>query len=519
MVAYLTKSDASEGFNQVINFLNGSYIKYALTVNPNIYVSCIKQFWNTVAVKQDNDVTRLQAQVDKKKVVVTEAAIRESISAKRTSWNEFSSAMASAVICLSTGDLSTHTTKYTSLSLTQKIFTNMRRVGKGFSGVEMPLFEGMPVGQEIKEGGDEDEHVEDVTAGDDAQVDDIAAHGEVPTISQEPSMPSPNPPTPPPQPHQDLPTTSHRIDTSDDTVMDDESNQGRIIDEMDKDDVVALMDDKEEDKKDEEAKVVENDQEDELAEVQEVVDVVTTAKLITEVVTAASEIVTGASTIISTAEPQVPAATITAAPTKVAAASSRRRKGVVIRDSKEESTTSSIISAETKSKDKGKGIMTEAQARMNMMMYLKNVAGLKLDYFKGMYYDDIRPVFEAMFNLNVDFLIKTKEQMEEEESRALQTINETPPEKAAKRRKLNEKVEDLKRHLEIMPDKDDDVYTEATLLARKVPVMDYEIIELNLEALWNLVKERFSTSKPKNFFDDFLLTTLGAMFKKPDALA
>nr|GFA06159.1 hypothetical protein [Tanacetum cinerariifolium] len=58
MVAYLSKSDASEGFNQIINFLNGSSIKYALTVNPNIYVSCIKQFWTTVAVKQVNDVTR-----------------------------------------------------------------------------------------------------------------------------------------------------------------------------------------------------------------------------------------------------------------------------------------------------------------------------------------------------------------------------------------------------------------------------------------------------------------------------
>nr|GEZ76399.1 hypothetical protein [Tanacetum cinerariifolium] len=77
MVAYLTKSDASEGFNQVIDFLNGSYIKYALAVNLNIYVSCIKQFWNTVAIKQVNDVTRLQALVDKKKVVVIEAVIRE----------------------------------------------------------------------------------------------------------------------------------------------------------------------------------------------------------------------------------------------------------------------------------------------------------------------------------------------------------------------------------------------------------------------------------------------------------
>nr|GFC05022.1 hypothetical protein [Tanacetum cinerariifolium] len=31
----------------------------------------------------------------------------------------------------------------------------------------------------------------------------------------------------------------------------------------------------------------------------------------------------------------------------------------------------------------------EAQPRKNMMMYLKNVAGFKLDYFKGISYDDI----------------------------------------------------------------------------------------------------------------------------------
>nr|GEW92429.1 hypothetical protein [Tanacetum cinerariifolium] len=87
--------------------------------------------------------------------------------------------------------------------------------------------------------------------------------------------------------------TSQRVDTSEDTVMDDASNQGRIIDELDKDDVVALMNDKEEDKKDEEAKVVEDDQ------------------------VQVSKTVTAASTTISTAEPQVPAATITAAPARV----------------------------------------------------------------------------------------------------------------------------------------------------------------------------------------------------------
>nr|GEX85707.1 hypothetical protein [Tanacetum cinerariifolium] len=167
----------------------------------------------------------------------------------------------------------------------------------GFSKVETPLFEGMIVEQVIKEGGAEEKHVEEDTT---AQGDD----------AQEPCIPSPTPPTPPPQPPHDLPSSS----------------QGRMIDEMDKDDVVALMDDKEEEKKEEEAKVVEDDQEDEPAEVQEVVHVVTTAKLITKVVTAVSEIVAAASTIISAAEPQVLASTIIAALVRVAAASTRRRK-------------------------------------------------------------------------------------------------------------------------------------------------------------------------------------------------
>nr|GFB59561.1 hypothetical protein [Tanacetum cinerariifolium] len=79
MVTILTKSEASKGFDQIIDFLNGSYIKNALTVNPHIYVSCIKQFWNTVTVKQSNNVIRLQALVDRKNVVITEAVIRDAL--------------------------------------------------------------------------------------------------------------------------------------------------------------------------------------------------------------------------------------------------------------------------------------------------------------------------------------------------------------------------------------------------------------------------------------------------------
>nr|GFA17474.1 hypothetical protein [Tanacetum cinerariifolium] len=188
-------------------------------------------------------------------------------------------------------------------------------------------------------------------------------------------------------------------------------------------------------------------------EVQEVVDVVTTTKLIIKVVTAASETITAASTIITVAAAQVLVVTLTSAPARVTAAPKRRIKGVVIRDP-EESFPSTIIPAETKSKDKGKRILdeaidhaknkdkedpavkkyqvlkrksqTEGQARKNMIVYLKNVAGFKMDYFKGMSYDDICPIFEAKFNTNVAFLQKTRDEIEEEESRALKRINETP---------------------------------------------------------------------------------------------
>nr|GFD36271.1 hypothetical protein [Tanacetum cinerariifolium] len=50
------------------------------------------------------------------------------------------------------GDLSSHTTKYSSPILTQKVFANMKRVGKGCSGVETPLVEGMIVEQQVDEG-------------------------------------------------------------------------------------------------------------------------------------------------------------------------------------------------------------------------------------------------------------------------------------------------------------------------------------------------------------------------------
>nr|GEW58358.1 hypothetical protein [Tanacetum cinerariifolium] len=146
-----------------------------------------------------------------------------------------------------------------------------------------------------------------------------------------------------------------------------------------------------------------------------------------------------------------------------------------------------------------------------------------------MSYDDIRPIFEKNSNSIMSFLEKGKEQLEEEVSKALKRKSESSEQQAVKKHKLDE---------------------EATPLALKVPVVDYQIHTENnkphykiiradgthqlflsfisllrnfnredFEMLWQIVQERFASSKPKNFSDDFLLNTLKAMFEKPDVEA
>ncbi|GKE93500.1 hypothetical protein Tco_1574595, partial [Tanacetum coccineum] len=54
-------------------------IRYALTVNPTIYTSCIEQFWATTKVKTVNGVRQIQALIDKKKLIITESSIRSDL--------------------------------------------------------------------------------------------------------------------------------------------------------------------------------------------------------------------------------------------------------------------------------------------------------------------------------------------------------------------------------------------------------------------------------------------------------
>ncbi|GJZ20154.1 hypothetical protein Tco_0556744 [Tanacetum coccineum] len=126
MVAYLKKIEGSEGFHQIVDFINSSHIRYALIENPSIYVSLIQQFWNTTTVRTlDNGEMEITATIDGKVKNVSKASIRRHLKledsdgisnlptteifeqlalmgSKKTSWEQFSSYIATAIICLAT---------------------------------------------------------------------------------------------------------------------------------------------------------------------------------------------------------------------------------------------------------------------------------------------------------------------------------------------------------------------------------------------------------------------------------
>nr|GEU30670.1 hypothetical protein [Tanacetum cinerariifolium] len=456
MIAFLTTSDASEGFDQIVDFLNAHMIQYALMVNPTIYVSCIKKFWTFVSIKKSNDIVRLQTLIDKKKVIITEDTIRQDLCLddvagidclpneeifaelarmgyeKPMVRNVDSPSMINAQV----DDLSSHNTKYTSIALIQKVFANMRRIGKGFSGVNTPLFDGGCIqlgGWEIAEL-DADEDVTLVDAEEDMNT----------------------------------------------------NVQGRLAESQAK---VYNLDLQHAEK----VLSMQDTDEAEPAKVEEVIEVVTAAKLITEVVTTTA-------TNITTA--QVPKGS---AP--------RRKRGLVIQDLKETAIASVILHIEVKSKDKGKGILIEEskplkrqakikqdeafgrqleaklnaninwdEARKKMMIYLMNMVKFMMDLFKGMNYNDIRPIFEKHYNSIQDFLEKGKKEIEEEGSKIKgNSLNQD----ALKKQRINEEEQELKAHLVIIVNDDDDVFIEAAPLASKV---NYQIHHENNKPYYNIIR-------------------------------
>nr|GEW17050.1 hypothetical protein [Tanacetum cinerariifolium] len=79
MIAILEKSEHNVDFHQIVDFVEASYIRYALTINPTVYVSHIRQFWSTARIKTTNEGTKILATVDGKPRTIFESSIRRNL--------------------------------------------------------------------------------------------------------------------------------------------------------------------------------------------------------------------------------------------------------------------------------------------------------------------------------------------------------------------------------------------------------------------------------------------------------
>nr|GEX49214.1 hypothetical protein [Tanacetum cinerariifolium] len=76
-----------------------------------------------------------------------------------------------------------------------------------------------------------------------------------------------------------------------------------------------------------------------------------------------------------------------------------------------------------------------AQARKNMIIYLKNMAGYKMKFFKGMIYDKVRPIFEKEYK-KVQTLFKPDK--DEHETKKKRDADETLLQESFKKLKAAE---------------------------------------------------------------------------------
>ncbi|GKE26754.1 hypothetical protein Tco_1442138 [Tanacetum coccineum] len=182
MVAYLDKSTENVDFDEIVDFLNANPIRYALTVSPTIYVSYIEQFWSTAKTKTVNNETQIRAKVNGKTIVITKSYVRRDLHfndedviclAKKQKFN-FSKLTFDGMLrnldpnskkflmyprilqLFLNNQIENLTTvfndEYDTPSHTKKVFANMRRQVKDFSGTMTPLFATMLIQSQAVEG-------------------------------------------------------------------------------------------------------------------------------------------------------------------------------------------------------------------------------------------------------------------------------------------------------------------------------------------------------------------------------
>ncbi|GJS50762.1 hypothetical protein Tco_0624124 [Tanacetum coccineum] len=162
---------------------------------------------------------------------------------------------------------------------------------------------------------------------------------------------------------------------------------------------------------------------------------------------------------------------------------------------------------------------TIAQARRNMIKYLKNQGNYKISDFKGMSYNEIRPIFEKVwdFNQHIEPMehgsekMKSPEKIEEEdiqeemkevvkESGAKRKKSLPRKRRIVKRQKLEEDAEkeELKGFLDIIPRED------VESLSIKYPIIDWKTYTLTENFMYYQIFRGDGSSKNYKVLSEML---------------
>ncbi|GJR60112.1 hypothetical protein Tco_1502274 [Tanacetum coccineum] len=76
MIACVAKTKHNADFHQIIDFLSGCSINYSLLVNPDLIGPWLQQFWATASLRSINEVPHIRAMVAGKRVLISEETIR-----------------------------------------------------------------------------------------------------------------------------------------------------------------------------------------------------------------------------------------------------------------------------------------------------------------------------------------------------------------------------------------------------------------------------------------------------------
>ncbi|GJR63095.1 ribonuclease H-like domain-containing protein [Tanacetum coccineum] len=154
-----------------------------------------------------------------------------------------------------------------------------------------------------------------------------------------------------------------------------------------------------------------------------------------------------------------------------------------------------------------------AEVRKNMCMYLKNQGGYKQSHFKGMSYEDIRPIFERVWDQNNAFVPKDSEIEKEvmkrpgfdfQQKSSKKRSREDSDEDNAKKQKLEDDAEkeELRDSMDVVPR--DDIAIDVESLATKYPIVDWKTHVLTENMMYYQIIRADGSSKNYKVFSEML---------------